>query len=85
MAVTTKKTGMSDTAIKTPYQVCEEGLRRLHELDEKDLLDSPEADDVRDRMDGPWYDLTDSEQDQLNRLSAELHLVRDQAGGEKDA
>jgi hypothetical protein len=54
-----------------------QGLRRLHELIAVDRDDTPEGDAVRDGMDGPWYELSETEQNRINGLSEDLYSISD--------
>src|ERR1700732_1553659 len=47
-------------------------LLRLHDLIAKGMGDSPEADAVRDQMDGPWRSLTEAQQERGGGLSEDL-------------
>ena len=48
-------------------------LKRLHDLNLEDKLDSPEADLVREDMEGPWSSLADGERAVLAGLSSDLY------------
>ena len=48
-------------------------LKRLHDLNLEDKLDSPEADLVREDMEEPWSSLVDSERAVLAGLSSDLY------------
>jgi tetratricopeptide (TPR) repeat protein len=50
-------------------------LLRLHELDWLGLLESEEAETVRDQMFEPWQRLTPEEQHRMAGLSADLHTL----------
>jgi len=50
-------------------------LRQLHALNAADKLDSPEADDLRDKMDVEWKELTVEERALLRGLSADLYSL----------
>jgi tetratricopeptide (TPR) repeat protein len=54
-----------------------QALRRLHELIAADQDDTPEGDAVRDGMDGPWYELSEAEQNRINGLSEDLYSISD--------
>ena len=68
---------MKDTAATddTPAHAYGRLLLRLHDLIAKGQGDSPEADAVRDRMDGPWHALTEAEQELLGGLSEDLYAL----------
>ena len=53
---------MTDTAATddTPVRAYGRLLLRLHDLIARGLGDDPEADAVRDQMDGPWHALTEA-------------------------
>ena len=53
------------------------GIRDIHALIATDRDDSPEADAIRDGMDHPWYDLSETEQARLKGLSADLYSISD--------
>lgn len=55
----------------------EELLYELHLLDKHGLGDSVEADKVRDQMDAPWYEMTDEEQAEVEKLAKKLFEVED--------
>lgn len=50
-------------------------LRRLHEVMSRGGGDSPEADAIRDEMDGPWYALCEEERELVGGLSADLYTL----------
>lgn len=52
----------------TAYREYAALLGRLHELDRRGAADSAEADELRERMDPLWSELSDEEQ----RLAVEL-------------
>jgi tetratricopeptide (TPR) repeat protein len=52
-------------------------LRELHALTMAGRDESPEADAIRDGMDHPWYDLSETEQERINGLSADLYSISD--------
>ena len=49
----------------------------LHEAISEGKCDEPEADAIRDKMDLPFYDLTEDEVKGTNKLSALLNEERD--------
>lgn len=55
---------------KEEYEVL---LRRLHVLIQEGNGESAEADDIRDRMDVPWYKMSGEDKRDMDRLSAELY------------
>ena len=59
------------------YLAAVRGLRELHRLTVAGLLDSPEADAVRDAIDAPWEALTDLEKKRIARLSEDLYSITD--------
>ena len=50
-------------------------LLALHELIASGKGDDAEADDIRDQMDEPWYEMTPFERDLVNDLSADLYTI----------
>lgn len=50
-------------------------LLRLHDLIDKGQGDDPEADAVRDQMDGPWRALTEAQQERVGGLSEDLYAL----------
>ena len=61
---------MTSKEARTKYEVL---LRQLHELDKKVLNDSNAADVLRDRMDEPWHCMSDEDQTDMRKLSADLY------------
>jgi tetratricopeptide (TPR) repeat protein len=57
------------------YQQFAELLRKLHRVMSEGGGDSPEADAIRDEMDGPWYALSEEEQRRARGLSADLYTL----------
>ena len=53
------------------------GLHRLHALSVAGQSQSPEADALRDSLEGPWYALSETEQQRLNGLSEDLYSLSD--------
>ena len=51
------------------------GLFEMYRLAKAGKFDSPEADAIRDAMDGPWELLTEAEQVRAGDLSAELTAI----------
>ncbi len=68
----------------SPAAVYAQALRQLHELTIQGKDESPEADAIRDAMDGPWYALTAAEQDRLRGLSADLYALAEQRVDRKE-
>lgn len=52
-------------------------LLDLHRLDRCGMNDSAEAEELRDRMDGPWYNMTQAEQDIADDISIELYKIKE--------
>ena len=48
-------------------------LERLHELFLEKKADGYEADVIRDQMDIPWYKMSDDDQEEMKKYSAELY------------
>jgi hypothetical protein len=65
----------SPIAGDTPARTYGQLLLRLHDLIAKGQGDEPEADAVRDEMDGPWHALTEAEQERLGGLSEDLYAL----------
>ena len=59
--------------------ICIRGTKRLHELYLLGQNDSPEADRIRDVMDGPWARLSDQERLELDALSVRLYEKSERA------
>ena len=53
------------------------GLHRLHQLTVAGNDDSPEADAIRDSLDRPWYELSETEKRRIEGLSADLYSITD--------
>ena len=53
------------------------GLHRLHALTLAGQSQSPEADAVRDSLDGPWYALSEAERERIGGLSEDLYSLSD--------
>lgn len=51
------------------------GLFEMYRLAKEGKFESPEADAVRDAMDGPWELLTDTEKQRAGELSGELNAI----------
>lgn len=51
------------------------GLHRLHALTVAGLSQSPEADALRDSLEGPWYALSEAEQQRISGLSEDLYSL----------
>lgn len=54
------------------FLAVERGIRELHRLEADGRDESPDADAIRDALDGPWRALTDGERERLRDLSASL-------------
>lgn len=52
-----------------------QGTIKLHKLDRDGLLDSPEADEIRDDLDAHWYNLTKKQQDTIGEISERLYQL----------
>lgn len=50
---------------------------QLQEVFARDQGESDVADEIRDRMDGPWYKMTSFEQEMMRGLSTDLNLLLD--------
>src|SRR6185312_16924142 len=53
------------------------GLHQIHALTLAGQDDSPEADAIRDRLDRPWYDLSEIEKQRIKGLSEDLYSISD--------
>ena len=53
------------------------GFHKLHSLTLAGQDDTPEADAIRDGMDHPWYDLSETEQKRMKGLSEDLYSISD--------
>ena len=51
------------------------GLFEMYRLAKEGKFDSPEADAIRDAMDGPWELLTEAEHERARELSAVLNQI----------
>ena len=60
------------------YRAYQALLKRLQDLNGAGLQDAPEADAVRDQMEGVWYELTPPEQERLSGLCADLYSFSDE-------
>ena len=58
------------------------GIRELHRLTMAGKDESPEAEAVRDMMDGPWEGLTKPERDRIGGLSEDQFSISDPPTGE---
>jgi len=56
------------------------GLLRLHLLTETSQDESPEAQDVRDSLERPWYDLSGIEKQRIAGLSEDLYSISEPSG-----
>jgi tetratricopeptide (TPR) repeat protein len=65
------------------YRRYEELLKQVHHLIAIGKGDSDEADELRERMDAPWYRLSDAERARLDGLSADLYMLQDDEVTEK--
>jgi tetratricopeptide (TPR) repeat protein len=52
-------------------------LLENHDLIARGKGDTPEAEALADRMDGPWYAMTEQEQKRMRGLSADLHTLHE--------
>jgi tetratricopeptide (TPR) repeat protein len=59
------------------YRHYEDLLKQVHFLISAGKGDSEEADAVRERMDAPWYKLSEPERTRLKGLSADLYQLQD--------
>lgn len=64
-----------ETHTSSSYQEFARLLRELHRLMSLGDGDSPEADAIRDEMDGPWYTLSEEEQKRARGMSADLYTL----------
>jgi len=60
------------------FELCKNLTIELHRLmmqdpEEKCAVIQKAADDIRDQSDGPWYQLTEEEQQAIRKLSGELY------------
>jgi hypothetical protein len=60
---------MSENFLKSLY-----GCIELHKLIVAGKGDHPEADDLRDILDAPWYAMTENERNAIRQISAALYL-----------
>jgi hypothetical protein len=60
----------------TPIALSLDGLLMLDALEDQKRKDSPEADKIRDMLDGSWKQLSDSERSLLGKVSAALIEAR---------
>lgn len=67
----------------TAYEEVAQGIRELHRLMIAGRDESPEADAVRDAVDGPWQSLSEAERDRARALSEDLYSVTDSPAGAK--
>lgn len=65
------------TEMSGPRREYEMLLKQLHDLDRGGLLDSEEADSIREKMDPPWRRMSSAEQRAAAALSADLHTLAD--------
>jgi tetratricopeptide (TPR) repeat protein len=63
------------------YRAFVRGIRELHRLAVSGKDESPEADAVRDAMDGPWNALSDIERKRASGLSEDLYSISEPAAG----
>lgn len=68
---------MISTAFSTEphYVQAVRGLLRMHELEIQGLGDSPQADTIRDALEGQWLQLTEEERNRLTGLSEDLYSL----------
>jgi tetratricopeptide (TPR) repeat protein len=57
------------------YQEFTQLLRELHLVMSRGDAESPEADAIREAMDGPWYGMTAEEQQRARGMSADLYTL----------
>ena len=57
------------------YTDYESLLKAIHDLNARDMLDSPEAELTRDKMDAAWRGLNETERAMLRGLSADLYSL----------
>ena len=61
------------------------GYLRLHQLEREGRAETPEADDLRDSLDKPWYQLSEEECERIQGLSSDLYSINQfRASGEGD-
>jgi len=59
--------------METPLATYVHHLLDLHDMFNKGKGDTDESDEIRDKMDAPWHNLTSRETKVVNELSAALH------------
>lgn len=59
------------------YLAVAQGIRELHQLTLEGRDESPEADRVRDAIDGPWEKLSEVERKLISGLSEDLYSISD--------
>jgi tetratricopeptide (TPR) repeat protein len=63
-----------------PYLESIRGLLRLHALSESDRDDSTEAEAIRDGLERPWMDLSETEKKRITGLSEDLYSLNESSG-----
>ena len=71
-------------ATNSNYQAVIRALLQIHRLWVDGKGESPEADAIRDAMDGPWSRLSDSERERVRGLSEDLNSINDPALSDED-
>jgi tetratricopeptide (TPR) repeat protein len=64
-------------AMSPNYRAVVRGIRELHRLMVESRDESPEADVVRDTIDGPWEALSEAERKRVSGLSEDLYSISD--------
>jgi hypothetical protein len=68
-------------ALSPHYREFVRGLRELHRLAVSGQEESPEAETIRDAMDGPWGAMSLSERERARGLSEDLYSLSEPASG----
>ena len=66
---------ISSYEAKEELQSAIAGILKLHSLSVHDMTDSPEADEIRDQLDGIWEKLSEDEQLLVRGLSSDLNWI----------
>src|SRR5437764_8995093 len=69
--------GREPLVLSPNYRAYVRGIRELHRLAVSGQDESPEADLVRDAMDGPWLALSEVERKRASGLSEDLYSISD--------
>jgi hypothetical protein len=69
------------SSLDSPVNTYARLLREVHTLISQGRGDGPEAEALADEMDGPWFAMTDEEQDRVGGLSIDLYTLAE--GGAK--